>query len=1050
MRIHLNGLVATLLVLSAVSRGAERCDLVARRCLDFADKTSASVTMPASTTRIPTDGMILCNIPGSTPRPTDIVYIVDQSTSMKPTAIHVSGKDTTGWYGCNGDARRFTCTGSVAFHDAMVCQIPSSTAISTILSADCKEAGDTYSARAAAVYASIRSQAASAPGTYAATINFNRGVSATQASMTRLDAAGVDRLLTTVPLNTGSYTNYEAPLEWARILLNGGSNLARGTMIPASSSAGKAVILISDGHPNDGDWQNALGAVDTVTMAASMFPGAANAAAYEGKWTGSSPSVPPVYGIYLGNDASSATVLRTISERTGGSFHLIPPSQPDSLSRVIEGILADLITPAVPTTFSVTNVSNGTTSNALEHTLDQKLGGYRVVLDSLLPLESGSNRLVLRTKATFEGVSVTLLDTIVVNVSGTGTAAQDARGMGDALASRCFPATTLSVSPDASGLPYAEASRSDANLATTLATVPGNYGSLPVSFTTKGHADREGISIVVPPTAIDTASGRFTGMVAWSALLGGAAAPGDGAVQSGYGWDTAIARFQMPRDKRDTASARIALHRSTTPRIDMTRSVIGPSGSIVVTVVDSSVSASTVVVRLRGGTGTDSLSLQLTAGAKHVFAAEFRFAQDAKADPGNPILELPRADGADQTVVGRYASSEGNISATTVVVSDVEPEGARIVDSDADGRADRVVVVLRKPLKYADSIEFSWPETSGGLRSRVLPLGAGRVSADGLLLTFELDPFAFGATSCPAAGCQGLGSVWSSRSSTSRIAFAIADGVHPVPTKARYRYASQPSGLDTLIVDFSEKMDVRPGTGAWVSVGEPTRDSLGVGVAPLEPAKLDQEARTAYFLVDSTFVGVRGDLLRITIAGTGVLADTSGNAPGRLAYWTKLDWGAPRPVLALQVPHPVVNLEAFEFPPAEAAVARWVRATEEAPWTSVDGRRSEDISRYSGLVVRLNRIPHTLKLYIYDNLGVDVLNIEFDDFAGLVESGALQRTRRGDYELWLAWNGKDAQGRKVATGVYAVRALVRIKDDEFGHLVLHGIRKVGIHRSMPQ
>jgi hypothetical protein len=629
--------------------------------------------------------------------------------------------------------------------------------------------------------------------------------------------------------------------------------------------------------------------------------------------------------------------------------------------------------------------------------------------------------------------------------------AQNGRGMADALASRCFPATTLSVAPDASGLPYAEASRSDANLVTTLSTVPGTYGSLPVSFTTKEHADWEGMSIAVPGAAIDTASGRFTGMVAWGALVGGAAAPGNGSLESGYGWDTAIARFQMPRDRRDTASARIALHRSTTPRIDMTKMVMGPSGFVSVTVVDSSVAGPTVVVQLRGGAGDDSLALLLTAGAKHVFRAEFLFAQGAKVDPGNPILELPWADGTDQTVVGRYASSEGSISATTLVVSDVVPEGARLVDSDADGRADRVTVVLRKPLKYADSIEFSWPDTNGVLRSRVLPLGAGKASPDGLLLTFELDPFGFGATSCPATGCQGLGSVWSSQSTTaSRIAFAIADGVDPVPTKARYRYAALASQPDTLIVGFSEKVQAGPGAGAWVSVGKPAKDSLGFGVVPLERARLDQEARTAHFLVDSTFAGAPGDLLRITIAGTGMLADTSGNAPGRLAYWTKLEWGAPPPVLAMQVPHPVVTLGAFEFPPAELPVARWVRATEDAPWRSVDGRRSEDISRYSGLVVRLNRIPHTMRLYIYDNLGVDVLNIEFDDFAALVETGALQRTRRGDYELWLAWNGKDAQGRNVATGVYAVRTLVRIKDDEFGHLVLHGIRKLGIHRSIPR
>lgn len=1035
------------LVLSSTSFGAQRCDLVARRCIDFASGTSASVTVPANTTRIPVDGMVLCHVAGSTPTPTDIAYIVDQSTSMKPTAIQAVGKDTTGWYECGG-GKKFTCTGSISFHGAQVCQIPSTLDESSILAAGCKEAGDAYSARAEAVYAAIRSQADRVPGSYAATINFNHGVWSTQTAMTKLDAAGVNRLLTTVPLDVGNYTNYEAPLDWARILLGGGTN-ANGTSIAASPSAGKAILLISDGHPNDGDWQKALDAVDTVAMEASMFPGAANAAAYAGKWTERSASMPPVYGIYLGRDSASATVLRTISQRTGGSFHLIPPNQPDSLSRVIEGILGELIRPMVPSTFSITNLANGTVSKAGEPVLDAAAGGYRVPLDSLLPLEPGKNTVVLRTQTQEGGKTSTLLDTLVVDVAGAGAAAQGALGFATSLASRCYAATTLSLSPDASGLPYAEASRADANLKTRLVTVPDAYGALPISLATTGRSDREGISLAVPAAAPDTVLGTFDGSIAWSGLAGGNAAPGDGAVRSGYGWDTAIARFQMPRDRRDTASARLALHRSTTPRIEMTESVIGPTGTVSVTVVDSSVAGNAVVVVLRGASGTDSLALTLVGGADHVFSAEFRFEQGGTVDRTDAVLELPAADGTDQAIRGVYVSVEGTLRATTVVSTDLAPLPARIVDTDADGRADRVYVVLRQALKVSDSIGFSWPDTSGRMQTRSLPLSAGKAGADGLHLTFDVEPFAFGATSCPVAGCEGLGALWSSRSTTrSSIPFAIEDDVDPVPTWARYRYAALPTGPDTLIAGFSERVEAVRG-GTWVSVGDPLQDSLGRGVVPRQPAWLDDASRTAYFLVDSTFPGTKGDKLRITNAAAGALADTAGNAPDRFAHWTPVKWGEPRPVLDLQVPHPVVELRSFDWPEADPPLVRFVRATEDAPWTLLDGGRSDEVSRYSGLVVRLNRIPETLKIYIYDNAGVDVLSLQFDDLPRLVESGALVRTRRGDYELWFAWNGKDAQGRMVSSGVYLMRLLARLGDDEYGRLVLHGVRKVGIHRSLP-
>ncbi len=1034
--------LALALALASIPEAAPRCDLVARRCLDFTNRGGAALTVPAATTRIPHDGLVLCSVPGSAPAPTDIVYIVDQSTSMKPAAIQVAGKDTTGWFQCDRD---LACTGSIPFHGARVCQIPSTTSAAAIADAGCMEAGDTYGARAEAVYASIASQARRAPGSHAATVNFNRGVSSTQVSTTRLDAAGVASLLTTVPLAVGSSTNYEAPLEWARLLLHGGQN-SRGTKVTGSPNAKKAIFLISDGQPNQGDWRRALEGTEAVSMTADMFPGVANANSYAGMWTGNEGAMPPVYGIFLGNDASSADTLKEISRRTGGTFHLIPPNQPDSLGRVIEGILGALIGAAIPTTFAVTNLSNGSASAATTPVFDAAAGGYRVVLDSLLPLDTGANMLLLKTRASVDGVVTTLVDTIDVSVSGAGTSTRGTRGLDTVLAARCQDGSSLRLSPDVSGLAFAEAGRGDTRILSSLSTIPDNCTTLPLSFETVRSADREALSVAVPASAVDSVPGTFAGGLPWGLSVAGAV-PGDATVRSGYGWDTVVARFRMPRDRRDTASARLALHRSGSPSIEMTNSVIGPEGRIEVEVVDSAATAGSVQVHLRGLDGLDTLVLTLARAADHVYKAGFSFVQGGAPDVRDAVLQLAPSDGSPHVVSGVYVSVDGSVEARSTVASDALPTGATIVDTDADGRADRVFVRLRAPLKTTDSVGFTWPDTAGATLTRILPIEAGSPRDGGATLVFDLpEPFAFAATACPPRGCEGLGFLVSGRGAgTAR--FPIDDGVDPLPTSARFGFAALFGGRDTLIARFSERVEPS-GTGAWVAVGRPGQDSLGTGVIPLEPAWLGLDRRTAYFLLDSTFAGTKGDSLRISAAPGGALSDTAGNAPERLAWWTPIVWGAPPALLDLEVPHPVLELE--KSAPADVSrVTRYVRQTADASWKPVDGGHPDPTHR-SGVVVTLNRIPTNLALFIYDNMGVSVLTQEFSDLAKLADQGLLSRTRRGDYEMWLAWDGRDDRGLPVATGVYFVRMHARIHGESGERILLNAVRKVGIHRTVPR
>lgn len=1347
---------------------ADRCDLVSRRCLDLTSNNGASLTVSASTTRIPLDGLVLCEIPGSAPPPTDIVYAIDQSSSMKPTYIYVSGQDTTGWYGCSN----ISSSGSVTFHGQSVYVINSTVSASQVASA-CSPAGDPFAARADAVKAALQAQAAKSPESYAATISFNSAITSTQDSMTQLGASGLAKLLTTATIDEGTGTNYENTLEWARILLYGGYN-AQGVHLHPHDSA-TAVILISDGQPNKGVWSNAINKMDTTLMTASMFGNSPNASLDAGVWHEDSAKVPRVYGIYLGSSATEAATLSTISSTTGGAFYQIPPSQPDSLGRVIDKILGTLIKSAVPTQFDVRNLSNGYSSSVSVSSYDAGAGGYRMSLDSIVPLEPGVNKIVLTATALINGSDSTIRDTISITVAGSSTA-DGTRGLDTSLTTTCYPTTTLKLSPDVSGLSYCEASKQDANIVVGLTTVPGSLNTLPVTLRTTGKADQEQLSLSVPSSAVDSVLGTFASRIPWGTLVAGAAVSGNGTVQSGIGWDSAIATFQMPRDKRDTASARIALHRPSNPTLALSSPVDGPTGTISATVVDSMATSSSVVLSLRNGDGTDTLSLTLVRSASYVYTGSFGFAQGTSVTKKDSILQLGPADGKNDTVIGLYAgedtaqaiavvepasvrlrflnasggtqdtlsfveamgertsvtvamyiggslcascdgllalsasdaglgilstsggaissirlsggkatvqvrgiapvlagtltftcdslglslaasplqvvppapdsavyldmdgdgaldrvvlhlktawsngqtyslpwpdsnrlldlskasvsvSSDGltatcdfpvgvrpdttgtttalagswlyasgwswrsfpvieriapvplkavltrgtiydtlriypserlssnlaswkslvgrvasgaqdslspvsatveastgalvllfkadstflqvnpgdsvrflssvedtlgnapGLAAKTVVVqgADPSPKGALIVDSDADGRADRIYVYLRSPLVVTDSIGFSWPDTNGVLQARNLVPSAGKASATGDTLVFDVDPFQFAATSCPAGGCGALGYISSSRfGSAIRSDFAIQDGVDPIPTSARYRYSMDGKSFDTLIVRFSEPVQKTADT-SWASVGRPARDSLGVVVKPLSQAafSLYDGGRTAWLPVDSTFPGLDGDSLRITSStASGRLSDTALNAPGRLAFWTPILWGHPRPFLTLTVPHAVVRSGTLAAPVGEEPISvmtlQGTTSSDTSSWQTVEGpvlTKTDLDTRIGGVVVHLNRIPQTLGLYIYDNLGVMVLHKDLSDLAAQAAQGKLSQTHRGDYLLWLGWDGLDQNGQPVASGVYYFRVYGWIKEGS-RLLLMNQIRNTGFYRDL--
>jgi len=178
------------------------------------------------------------------------------------------------------------------------------------------------------------------------------------------------------------------------------------------------------------------------------------------------------------------------------------------------------------------------------------------------------------------------------------------------------------------------------------------------------------------------------------------------------------------------------------------------------------------------------------------------------------------------------------------------------------------------------------------------------------------------------------------------------------------------------------------------------------------------------------------------------LGDLSGNQPGRLAWWTPIEWGAPPPVLHLVVPYAIALTLETEVPASEPPISILIRKASDGAWVPADGNGPQGLgtpggeARLSGVVVRLNRIPEGLGMYVYDNMGVLVLNRDLSDLATLAQAGAIPRTRRGDYEVWLAWDGKDGAGRLASTGIYRVRVYGWVKD-EGKLLLLNQLRTLG-------
>lgn len=356
-----------------------------------------------------------------------------------------------------------------------------------------------------------------------------------------------------------------------------------------------------------------------------------------------------------------------------------------------------------------------------------------------------------------------------------------------------------------------------------------------------------------------------------------------------------------------------------------------------------------------------------------------------------------------------------------------------MLDADGDGRADRVVVHLTNPIDSTESWSFKWPDSTGGLDVRFASGAAAVVDSNGLRLTFDLPPYQFGMTSCPAAGCDDLGAIVSVLDGdTAASTFEIRDGVPPVAVSGRLTFSGIDEIPDTLVVRFSEPVVPRTDLKTWVGIGDPVPGGQGKAVSPWNASILpwtygfDFTGTSVTILVDTNVAPAKGQKIRMNSAAAGGLSDRSGNFAADTAAWGELVLG-PIPPRLIASPYPAIghwNGQPADLSAPQLSLQIRRGFDPSGVWTTLDGRPGNGIDSgrgpvWPGVKVSLNGLTDG-GAYLYDNMGVFVAYVSLKPIVDAYDKGLIDTDPRGRYEIWISWNGV-AKGRIAPSGIYLMR-----------------------------
>lgn len=404
---------------------------------------------------------------------------------------------------------------------------------------------------------------------------------------------------------------------------------------------------------------------------------------------------------------------------------------------------------------------------------------------------------------------------------------------------------------------------------------------------------------------------------------------------------------------------------------------------------------------------------------------------------GDSVRPIATGKWADSVALNRVAPFH-----PWVVVTGGErgPIGGWYQDTNGDGAVDLATVVFAKTPRTRSAMQLLWPSATGSFETFAVDSGSWILNPDGKTASIAVGPFAKGVTS---SSTDQLGR-WISAGVVST--FAMADLVAPVIVSANLRYASESGSPDTLSVRWSEPL-------SWVAgpLVFHRNDTKGV---PTENVAFTNFLRDAdglgatLFLDSNSTVLKRGDSARLAPPA----GDRFGNVASDRTVWTPVVFGLRPPRLETKL-HSYVEYDGIWPFVAKAPFQTWLWGQDafgDERWILPDGTAPQDTNsaHFLGLTLTLNQFLEGFA-YIFDNGGVYVASVTFEDIRKAATEGRFQADESGTYKVRLAWDGRTTTGKPVASGPYHMRLILKFDvEGEDKPQIVNKVFTLGFKRSV--
>ncbi len=483
-----------------------RCDLEsavqsgAKLCLDVEAIGGKTIQVPSNTTRIDYDGLSICSpvLTGPT-QPVDVVFAVDISGSMRTN-------DPTFF------APTATSLSIQQLHDLSPA---SSAGYLGFANGNCDGTGPK----------GVKKVLMAPP----MALDQGNNLATLRALATSYD---------TLHYNCGSRnttgTNYYSALNQSKEYLEN----------PAyHKNAKKAIIFISDGEPTDSGIDNP--ATNGQRALYDQVYGNVD-----------NPDLPQVFSIFIGR--SGGSVLRSLSEKTGGTFTAVGAGDTQALQQAMADIVKAVVAQQALASTIITNSTNGQTAkaDAAGHVQDGQ-GKYDITLDNVVALREGPNAITVQI-ASLNSVTKKLENkksaNFVLNVAAAASTSKGPVSLASDFAVRCFDPSSITVTNSANQ-PVQTLLYNNPEIGVNLKTAPSLVGDAAVAVSGARSKDAETLDL---PAGNSTAAVKNFSAAIDFALTMGSGTKNNDIVEAQIG-DTVTVAWSHPRDPRDAATVKLAV-----------------------------------------------------------------------------------------------------------------------------------------------------------------------------------------------------------------------------------------------------------------------------------------------------------------------------------------------------------------------------------------------------------------------------------------------------------------------------------------------------------